>query len=70
MYSIDGANVAYYGHNKVHYSSLKIVVDKLLQMGENPLVVMPSKYTQPSFHTSGAYNWQSLSQQDLEVIEW
>ena len=65
----DGANVAYYGHSNVHYSSLKIVVEELLKIGEKPLVVMPMKYTQASFHVSGPYA-QFLSKKDIAVIEW
>lgn len=66
----DGANVAYYGHSNVHYSSLNKVVEKLLEMGERPLVVMPSKYTKASFHLHYPNKIQFLSQEDLEVLEW
>jgi len=65
---IDGANVGYYGHNRIHYSSIRKVVEKLESKGERPLVVMPEKYTQSSFQASKFY--QKLSEKDLEVIEW
>lgn len=65
---IDGPNVAYFGHPFVHYSTLKLVVDKLEDMGEKPLVVMPHKYVQAKFRTSGTME-QHLSKRDFEVIE-
>jgi hypothetical protein len=64
----DGPNVAYYGYDSVHYSTLELVLDELESMGENPLVVMPFKYVQPVFRTSG-YRQKHLSQHDLQVIE-
>jgi len=67
--SIDGANVAYYGHKDVHYSTLKKVVEKLQVMGERPLVVMPKKYTLKSFACKPKY-YQELTQKDQEVIDW
>eukprot|EP00536_Pseudo-nitzschia_multiseries_P012512 jgi/Psemu1/244629/estExt_Genewise1.C_4820015 len=66
---VDGANVAYYGHSNVHYSSLKRVVEKLESMGERPLVVMPEKYTWKKFFVRPRY-YQKLTEKDLEVIEW
>ena len=66
----DGANVAYYGDGRIHYSSLKVVVETLVGMGENPLVVMPSKYVQQAFYINSKNAWQNLSERDIEVIEW
>lgn len=66
---VDGANVAYYGHSNVHYSSLKKVVEKLESMGERPLVVMPEKYTLKSFACRPNY-YQKLTQKDQDVIDW
>jgi len=66
---VDGANVAYYGHSNVHYSSLKKVVEKLESMGERPLVVMPEKYTSKTFFVRPRY-YQKLSENDLQVINW
>lgn len=67
--SKDGANVAYYGHSNVHYSSLKKVVEKLESMGERPLVIMPEKYTLKSFACRPNF-YQKLTQKDQEVIDW
>jgi hypothetical protein len=67
--SKDGANVAYYGHSNVHYSSLKKVVEKLESMGERPLVVMPEKYTLNSFACRPNF-YQKLTQKDQDVIDW
>jgi len=66
---VDGANVAYYGHSNVHYSSLKKVVEKLESMGERPLVVMPEKYTWKKFSVRPKY-YQKLTEKDQEVIQW
>jgi len=67
---VDGANVAYYGHSSVHYSSLKLVVERLEEMGETPLVVMPWKYIQPSFYVSSLKSRDILTEKDGEVIQW
>mmetsp|Transcript_4408 Transcript_4408/g.11043 ORF Transcript_4408/g.11043 Transcript_4408/m.11043 type:complete len:878 (+) Transcript_4408:1121-3754(+) len=65
---VDGPNIAYHGHPTVHYSTLKLVLDELESMGEVPLVVMPLKYTTPSFRTSGTLA-QKLSDRELAMIE-
>lgn len=65
----DGANVAYYGHSNVHYSSLKKVVEKLESMGERPLVVMPEKYTSKSWACRPNF-YQKRTRKDEEVIDW
>ena len=70
----DGANVGYHGYSQVHYSSVKKLVEKLLSMGERPLVVMPEKYTQNAFNVGinigGRALVQKLTEKDREVIEW
>jgi len=66
---VDGANVAYYGHSNVHYSSLKKIVEKLESMGERPLVVMPEKYTSKSFACRPNF-YQKLTSRDQDVIDW
>jgi hypothetical protein len=66
---LDGANVAYFGNARIHYSSVKGVVEQLLAMGERPLVVIPQKYVQPKFQVSNLKT-QKLSPNDLEYIEW
>ena len=65
---IDGPNVAYFGDQFVHYSTLKRVLDELERMGESPLVTMPWKYVQPTFTTSTRI-LQHLSKEDRDVIE-
>ena len=63
---VDGANVGYYGHSRIHYSSVMIMVEKLERMGERPLVVMPEKYAQSWSPKSN----KKSREKDLEVIEW
>jgi hypothetical protein len=50
----DGANIGYYSQNfedgKFSYHQIKFMVDSLERMGENPLVIMPYKYTKDAFH--------------------
>jgi hypothetical protein len=53
----------------VHYSSIKTVVDKLVDMGEIPLVVIPSKYIQKSFRVGRHGQYQTLSERDFAVIK-
>ncbi|KAG7346324.1 protein-only RNase P [Nitzschia inconspicua] len=67
---VDGANVAYYGHSNVHYSSLRAVVERLVGMGENPLVVMPSKYVQNSFRVGRNGHYQTLTERELGTLTW
>lgn len=63
----DGPNVGYFGHGTLHYSQIKLVVEKLEAMNETPLVVMPGKYTRPFFRSSRLDN-QKLSERDQEVL--
>lgn len=65
---IDGPNVAYYGHGDVHWSQVELVVDKLEQMGEIPLVIMPQKYVAPKFWLSSVGFTQALSEHELEIM--
>lgn len=65
---IDGPNVAYFGHGKVHYSQVKFVLEELERMGERPLVVMPQKYTAPKFNVNYGVQ-QELSERDLDVLK-
>lgn len=50
----DGANIGYYSQNfedgKFSYHQIKFMVDSLERMGENPLVIIPYKYTKDAFH--------------------
>lgn len=64
----DGANVAYFGHGKVHYSQVKFVVEELERMNEKPLVLMPQKYTALKFNVNRG-STQELSGRDLNVLK-
>lgn len=66
---VDGANVAYFGFPDLHYSQVKLVVDELRRIGENPLVVLPKKYTYPTFMLSTTSNAQILTDRDASVIK-
>ncbi|GKY97322.1 hypothetical protein MPSEU_000690600 [Mayamaea pseudoterrestris] len=53
---VDGANVGYYLQNfddgRFSYYQIKFVVDHLESLGENPLVIIPFKYTQSYFYVT------------------
>ena len=66
---IDGPNVAYYGHGDVRWSQVEQVFQKLQQIGENPLVIMPQKYLSPKFYLSGLSRTQELSEADLAFAQ-
>jgi pentatricopeptide repeat protein len=65
---IDGPNIAYYGHGDVHWSQVQLVVDKLEQMGETPLVIMPQKYVASKFWLSSVGFTQELSEHELAIM--
>ena len=65
----DGANVAYFGFPQLHYCQVKLVVNKLRRMGENPLVVLPRKYTYKSFKLSHSDQTQYLPEKDYSVLQ-
>lgn len=65
---VDGANVGFYGHGSVHFSQIKAVVEALEQRGERPLVTMPSKYIGKSFWLTSLGRFQTLGDQDLDVM--
>jgi len=65
---VDGANVAYFGQGHVDYLQLKLMVETLENMNENPLVIMPQKYTNSKFRVSSKF-LQKLTPEDLEIIE-
>jgi hypothetical protein len=50
---VDGANIGYYQQNFEHgrfsYHQIKFVVDSLQRLGENPLVILPLKYSRHTF---------------------
>ena len=74
---VDGANVAYYHQNFVdgrfNYHQLEFVMDALHNLGENPLIVLPSKYGKKSFYisqsasTSSAAYTQHLDDKELTI---
>jgi len=71
---VDGPNVAYYMQNfdqgKFNYHQLQFVVDALVSMKENPLVILPFKYTKPKFPVSNALGgFQTLGQKELDIME-
>ena len=53
---IDAANIGYFMQNfesgRFNYHQIKFVVDCLEAMGENPLVVLPFKYSRPYFYVT------------------
>mmetsp|Transcript_3917 Transcript_3917/g.5336 ORF Transcript_3917/g.5336 Transcript_3917/m.5336 type:complete len:839 (+) Transcript_3917:528-3044(+) len=65
---IDGANVAYFGLGCINYQQLNHMVTTLIEMGENPLVIMPQKYVQEKFHLRKRYI-QTLKAEDLKIME-
>ena len=60
--------MAYFGFPELHYSQVKLVVEELRRNGENPLVVLPKKYTYPTFMLSSTPNSQKLTDRDMDVI--
>jgi hypothetical protein len=65
---IDGPNVAYFGHPSLHYSQVALIVEHLEALGEHPVVIMPYKYSQPSFYVATIQQEQRLSERDLQVL--
>eukprot|EP00567_Pseudictyota_dubia_P013161 CAMPEP_0197438704 /NCGR_PEP_ID=MMETSP1175-20131217/5617_1 /TAXON_ID=1003142 /ORGANISM="Triceratium dubium, Strain CCMP147" /LENGTH=854 /DNA_ID=CAMNT_0042968483 /DNA_START=520 /DNA_END=3084 /DNA_ORIENTATION=+ len=72
---VDGANVAYYMQNfdqgRFNYHQIQFVVDALLSMKENPLVIVPYKYTTPSFlvHAGMGRGIQRLGEKEKAILE-
>lgn len=66
---VDGPNVAYFGHADLRYKQIELVVKKLVEMGENPLVTMPFKYARKSFRLSHG-GQQTLADDELAILEW
>jgi Zc3h12a-like Ribonuclease NYN domain len=74
---IDGANVAYFHQNfedgRFCFHQVKFLVDFLERSGENPLVVLPNKYSANVFNVShgapGAYRGdrQVLTKEEVKV---
>jgi Zc3h12a-like Ribonuclease NYN domain len=70
---VDGANVGYYNQNfedgRFSYHQIKFVVDYLERLGENPLVVLPNKYSKDSFTVTHGIVGSLVRQQQLTVAE-
>ena len=75
---VDGANVAYYGQNYdggfFNLYQINAIVEILVSRGENPLIILPHKYTTPSFGTNkchGSQQRQVLSEDEKSLLrEW
>lgn len=69
---IDGPNVGYYMQNfdqgKFNMYQVDFMLNALENMGENSLVIMPQKYTLPSFNTS-AGGKQRLDNNEMSIVE-
>eukprot|EP00592_Proboscia_alata_P011396 CAMPEP_0194385956 /NCGR_PEP_ID=MMETSP0174-20130528/83507_1 /TAXON_ID=216777 /ORGANISM="Proboscia alata, Strain PI-D3" /LENGTH=986 /DNA_ID=CAMNT_0039174605 /DNA_START=542 /DNA_END=3499 /DNA_ORIENTATION=- len=67
---VDGANVAYSGQNfeqgRFNYHQIKFLTDALISMGENPLVIVPYKYTMKTFHTNNGAQKRRQILNDVE----
>lgn len=66
---VDGANVAHFGSGVVQYSQVKLMVDELLRLGENPVVIMPEKYATRKFYLRHLDTVQELKDKDMEIID-
>ena len=64
---VDGPNVAYFGSGEMKWRQVQLVVDKLEAMGENPLVIMPSKYASPTFTVRRGYS-RHLQEDEVAVM--
>jgi len=65
---VDGPNVLYHGQGEVHFSQLKKVIEKLEEMNEKPLILMPYKYVQSKINLRYDYV-QKLDEKSLEFLE-
>ncbi|KAL7569176.1 hypothetical protein ACA910_017002 [Epithemia clementina (nom. ined.)] len=66
---VDGANVAHFGSGMVQYSQVKLMVDELVRLGENPMVIMPYKYTIKKFYLRHLGVVQELKKKDIQAID-
>jgi len=74
---VDGANVGYYMQNfengRFSYHQIKFVVDSLERLNENPLVILPLKYTFNKFSVtigsggSVGARYQMLTKQEAKI---
>jgi len=63
---VDGPNAGHWGHNRMDYQQLRIVVDKLEAQNERPLVILPGKYLHA--HSSKGRRW-FLSPEDQAIVK-
>ena len=68
---IDAANIGHHMQNyeggKFSHAQIKFVVDELVAQGENPLVVMPHRYTRKYFNTPDNGR-QFLTEMDFDIL--
>ena len=75
IYAKDGANVAYYMQNfengSFNIHQIEFMVNALEKMNEHPLVIMPFKYSKPSFMVKiGAmYKKQVVSSDEQQILQ-
>jgi len=69
---VDGANIGYYMQSfdkgRFNYHQIKFMVDTLEERGENPLVVIPSKYGYNQFFASNKREHQRLDQSEIGIM--
>ena len=60
-----------FDQGKFNYHQVQFVVDALLSMNENPLVILPMKYTRKHFHvfTDGISNVQRLGPKEQTILD-
>eukprot|EP00934_Nitzschia_sp_Nitz4_P004729 Nitzschia sp. Nitz4//scaffold205_size38804//13404//16468//NITZ4_007642-RA/size38804-augustus-gene-0.50-mRNA-1//1//CDS//3329541507//4719//frame0 len=65
---IDGANVGYHGGADIQYAQIESMFNSLKEMGENPLVIMPYRYTIPLFKLPSRNMVVQLTDQDMGLV--
>jgi len=72
---VDGANVGYYmqnfEHGKFNFHQIQFVIEALEDLGENPLVILPSKYCQSFFTIRRGVDTgkQVLDKNEMAILE-
>jgi hypothetical protein len=64
---IDGPNIAYYGRSYIDWKYIERLVHEVERMGETPLVIMPTRYTSPTFRLSDG-SIQHLDEDGRRII--
>ncbi|KAL7567583.1 hypothetical protein ACA910_017001 [Epithemia clementina (nom. ined.)] len=69
---VDGPNVGYYmqnyDHGRFNYHQIDFVIRSLEAKGENPLVIVPHKYTRNIFTTSTNSRKQVLTRSEQKIL--